>query len=70
MATVKRLKYPAPRREYAPTGNGLWASKPWGVEGILSTVQGGGWFGSDHEFESGCAEFAQQTMRVWKELME
>ena len=68
MQEVHQLKYPAPRREPVKTENG-WASKPWSPEGVLSTIRGGGWFGSDHDFEEGCASFAHDASYVMKEIL-
>lgn len=67
MQATHQLKYPAPRREPVKTDRG-WASKPWSPDGILLTVRGGGWFGSDHDFELGAYSFAMDAHAVMLEL--
>ena len=64
---TRTLKYQAPRREPVKTERG-WSSKPWSTEGVLQTVRGGGWFGSDHDFESGVYGFALDASAVMLEL--
>lgn len=69
--TVRRLMYPAPARETVPEVGGKYSSKPWTREGVLATIQSGGWFAPGrHDFEEGVSEFATAAQSTFLTLTE
>lgn len=54
------------RKRIIPT----YATQPWTLAGVLSTIRAGGQFGGsgNHDFAPGVAEFAGDARIVWSEL--
>lgn len=50
---MKRLTFPAPRRESYTLPGGFWATRRWTLAGVMDVLAAGGWFHKGrHEFAS------------------
>jgi hypothetical protein len=64
------LSFPAPKRESVLTENG-YCTQPWSLDGVLSTIRGGGWFSPDssaHDFQNNVRPFALDAQAIFQEL--
>lgn len=52
------LSCPAPRRQWSLLPSGKWYSHSWNLQGVKECLAGGGWFGSDHDFDGPIAAIA------------
>lgn len=51
METTHRLTLQAPHRASYPTGDRLYADRPWTIQDVMECLEGGGWFRKGaHEF--------------------